>query len=317
MEVLSFGYAVLPPRFRNSLYVFLAAVGLLLLIGCGNVANLLLVRATAREKEFAVRAALGASRFRLVRQLLVENFLLAISGAILGIFFAWAGVKALAAVIPEFTIASETVIEMNGAVLLFALVVGVSTVFLFGLVPALQASRCDLHDSLRDTGKGVGRTVGRAGLRNAVIVLEVALSLTLLFTAGLFMRSFVALQGVPLGLRMENVLTARIPLPPARYKTAAQLASFFRPLLVRLKSVPGIAFAAETSTLPPYGGIRSEVEVPARIISRCSAFNSSMAALSPRPKSMTSGRSRSSIKHSGAATSEMKIPSAAGCACWS
>jgi predicted permease len=264
LEVLSFGSAVLPPRFRNSLYVFLAAVGLLLLIGCGNVANLLLARATAREKEFAVRAALGASRFRLVRQLLAESFLLAISGAMLGIFFAWAGVKALAAVIPDFTIASETVIEMNAAVLLFALVVGVGTVFLFGLVPALQASRCDLHDSLRDTGKGVGRTVGRSGLRNAVIVLEVALSLTLLFTAGLFMRSFVALQEVPLGLRMDHVLTARIPLPAARYKTAAQLTSFFRPLLARLKSAPGIAFAAETSTLPPYGGIRSEVEVPGK-----------------------------------------------------
>jgi putative ABC transport system permease protein len=153
---------------------------------------------------------------------------------------------------------------MNAAVLLFALVVGVGTVFLFGLVPALQASRCDLHDSLRDTGKGVGRTVGRSGLRDAVIVLEVALSLTLLFTAGLFMRSFVALQEVPLGLRMDHVLTARIPLPAARYKTAAQLTSFFRPLLARLKSAPGIAFAAETSTLPPYGGIRSEVEVPGK-----------------------------------------------------
>jgi putative ABC transport system permease protein len=264
MEVLSFGSAVLPPRFRDSLYVFLAAVGLLLLIGCGNVANLLLARATAREKEFAVRAALGASRFRLVRQLLAESFLLAISGAILGIVFAWAGVKALAAAIPDFTIASETVIEMNGAVLLFALVVGVGTVFLFGLVPALQASRCDLHDSLRDTGKGVGRTVGRSGLRNAVIVLEVALSLTLLFTAGLFVRSFVALQEVPLGLRIDHVLTARMPLPAARYKNAAQLTTFFRPLLARLKSVPGIAFAAETSTLPPYGGIRSEVEVPGK-----------------------------------------------------
>ncbi len=264
MEVLSFGSAVLSPRFRNSLYVFLAAVGLLLLIGCGNVANLLLARATAREKEFAMRAALGASRFRLVRQLLAESFLLAISGAMLGIFLAWAGVKTLAAVIPEFTIASETVIAMNGAVLLFALVVGVGTVFLFGLVPALQASRCDLHDSLRDTGKGVGRTAGRAGLRNAVIVLEVALSLALLFTAGLFMRSFVALQEVSLGLRMDHVLTARIPLPSGHYRTAAQLTSFFRPLLARLKSVPGIAFAAETSTLPPYGGIRSEVEVPGK-----------------------------------------------------
>jgi putative ABC transport system permease protein len=262
MEVLSFSYAVLPPRFRNSLYIFLAAVGLLLLIGCGNVANLLLVRATAREKEFAVRSALGASRFRLVRQLLAESFLLAISGAVLGILFAWAGVKILAAAIPEFTIASETVIEMNWTVLLFASVVGIATVFLFGLAPALQASRCDLHDSLRDTGKGVSGTVGRAGLRNALVVLEVALSLTLLFAAGLFARSFAALQEVPLGLQVDHVLTARMPLPTERYKTAAQLTSFYRPLLARLKSVPGVASAAETSTIPPYGGIRSEVEVP-------------------------------------------------------
>jgi putative ABC transport system permease protein len=200
-----------------------------------------------------------------VRQLLAESFLLAIGGAILGIFFAWGGVKILAAVIPQFTIASETVIEMNGAVLLFALVVGVGTVFLFGLVPALQASRCNLNDSLRDSGKGVGGTVGRAGLRNAVIVLEVALSLTLLFTAGLFVRSFVALQQVPLGLQMDHVLTARIPLPSERYKTAAQLTSFYRPLLARLKSVPGIASAAEISALPPYGGIRSEVEISGKV----------------------------------------------------
>jgi putative ABC transport system permease protein len=264
MEVLSFGYAVLPPHFRNSLYIFLAAVGLLLLIGCGNVANLLLVRATAREKEFAVRSALGASRFRLVRQLLAESFFLAMSGAVLGILFAWAGVKTIAAVIPAFTIASETVIEMNWTVLLFASVIGIGTVFLFGLAPALQASRCDLHDSLRDTGKGVVGTAGRAGVRNAVIALEVALSLILLFTAGLFVRSFVALQQVSLGLQVDHVLTARIPLPPERYKTSAQLTSFYRPLLARLKSVPGIASAAETSTLPPYGGIRTEVEVPGK-----------------------------------------------------
>jgi putative ABC transport system permease protein len=264
MEVLSFSSAVLSPSFRNSLYIFLAAVGLLLLIGCGNVANLLLARATAREKEFAVRIALGASRFRIVRQLLAESFLLAISGAILGAFLAWAGVKTIAAVIPEFTIASETVIEMNGAVLLFAVIVGIGTVFLFGLAPALQASRCVLNDSLRDTGKGVSGTSGRAGLRNAVIVLEVALSLALLFTAGLFVRSFIALQEVPLGLQVDHVLTARIPLPPERYKTAAQLTSFYRPLLARLKSVPGIGSVAETSTLPPYGGVRSEVEVPGK-----------------------------------------------------
>jgi putative ABC transport system permease protein len=260
VEVLSFGSAVVPERFRRALYVFSAAVGLLLLIGCGNVANLLLARATTREREFAVRSALGASRSRLVRQLLVESFLLALGGVLVGIFFAWGGVRTIAAVIPDFTIASETVIEMNSAVLIFALAVGVCTVFIFGLAPALQASQCDLNESLRETGKGlIG--AGRARLRNAVIVLELALALTLLFTAGLFVRSFVALQHVPLGLRTDHVLSTRLPLPPQRYHTGTQMDSFFRPLLTRLKTVPGIACASATSSLPPYGGLYSVVEV--------------------------------------------------------
>jgi len=260
VEAASFVSAVIPQRFRNALYIFSAAVGLLLLIGCGNVANLLLARATTREKEFAVRSALGASRSRLIRQLLVESFLLALGGVLVGIFFAWGGVKIIAGVIPDFTIASETVIEMNGAVLVFALIVGVCTVFVFGLVPALQASRCDLNESLRETGKGlIGAS--RTGLRYAVIVSELALALTLLFTAGLFVRSFIALQRVPLGLRTDHVLTARLPLPPERYKTAKQIDSFFRPLLTRLQTVPGVAYAAETSCLPPYGGVRSAIEV--------------------------------------------------------
>lgn len=260
VEALSFGSAVVPPRFRRALYVFSTAVGLLLLIGCGNVANLLLARATTREREFAVRAALGASRSRLIRQLLVESFLLALGGVVVGIFFAWGGVRTIAAVIPDFTIASETVIEMNSAVLIFALVVGVCTVFIFGLVPALQASQCDLNESLRETGKGlIGAS--RARLRNAVIVLELALALTLLFTAGLFVRSFVALQHVPLGLRTDHVLVSRLPLPPERYHTGTQMDSFFRPLLTRLEAVPGIACASATSSFPPYGGLYSVVEV--------------------------------------------------------
>jgi putative ABC transport system permease protein len=261
VNVEPFPYAVVSPHFRNWLFIFCGAVGLLLLISCGNVANLLLVRAVTREKEFAVRSALGASRFRLVRQLLAESSLLAVSGALFGILFAWAGVRILSAVMPQFTVASETVIEMNGAVLLFAILVSIGTVSLFGLFPALQASRCDLTDSLRDTGKGLAGNIGRTGLRNAVIVLEVALSLALLFTAGLFVRSFMALQAVQLGFQADHVLTARLPLPPARYKTAAQLASFFQPLLLRLKSVPGVAYAAEISAMPPYGGIRSHVQI--------------------------------------------------------
>ena len=262
IEVDSFAHAVVPEQFRKILYVLFAAVVLLLLIGCANVANLLLARATTRERELALRSALGASRGRLVGQLLAESFLLAAGGAILGIFIAWAGVKTLSAIMPGFTIASETVIEMNASVLLFATAVGVGTVFLFGLVPALQASRSNLQDSLRDSGKGLSGTARRAGLRNVVIVLEVALSLTLLFTAGLFVRSFLALQDVPLGFQMDHVLSGRIPLPPQRYQNAAQLTSFFRPLLTRLKSVPGIAYAAESSTRPPYGGLRSVVEIP-------------------------------------------------------
>lgn len=261
VAVESFGHAVVPQQFRNSLYLFLVAVALLLLIGCGNVANLLLARATTRHKEFAVRAALGAGRIRLVRQLLVESFLLALAGAALGALFAWAGVRILSTSMPDYTVASETVIEMNPVVLIFALVVAVATVFLFGLVPALRASRCDLQDSLRDAGKGLSGTAGHSGLRNSVVVFEIALSLTLLFTAGLFIRSFEAVSHVPLGVQMDHILTARIPLPPDRYKTSAQIEAFYRPLLERIKSLPGVSYAATSSSYPPYDCCPSEIEI--------------------------------------------------------
>ena len=261
IQVTRFPYAVVSPQFRNWLFIFCGAVGLLLLISCGNVANLLLARAITREKEFSVRTALGASRARLIRQLLVESSLLAGGGVLLGVLLAWAGVRALSSTMPQFTVASETVIEMNGAVLLFAVIISMGTVFLFGLFPALQASRCNLADSMRDSGKGLSSSAGRTGVRNAVIVLEVALSFTLLFTAGLFVRSFMALRSVELGFQPDHVLWARLPLPPTRYQTAAQLTSFFQPLLLRLKSLPGVAYAAESSTLPPFGGFRSSVQV--------------------------------------------------------
>ena len=261
IQVTRFPYAVVSPQFRNWLFIFCGAVGLLLLISCGNVANLLLARAITREKEFSVRTALGASRARLIRQLLVESSLLAGGGVLLGVLLAWAGVRALSSTMPQFTVASETVIEMNGAVLLFAVIISMGTVFLFGLFPALQASRCNLADSMRDSGKGLSSSAGRTGVRNAVIVLEVALSFTLLFTAGLFVRSFMALRSVELGFQPDHVLWARLPLPPTRYQTSAQLTSFFQPLLLRLKSLPGVAYAAESSTLPPFGGFRSSVQV--------------------------------------------------------
>ena len=141
-------------QFRTTLYIMLAAVGLLLLIGCGNVANLLLARATGREKEFAIRAVLGAGRIRLIRQLLVESLILALGGALFGALIAWGGLKSLVAAMPKEIIPAEAVIRLNGPVLAFALCMAVLTALIFGLVPALQAARRDLNDPLRDSGKG-------------------------------------------------------------------------------------------------------------------------------------------------------------------
>ena len=248
-------------QFRMTLYIVLAAVGLLLLIGCGNVANLLLARATGREKEFAIRAVLGAGRLRLIRQLLVESLILALGGAFLGALIAWGGLKGLVAAIPAQIIPAEAVIRLNAPVLAFTLCVAVMTALIFGLVPALQAARRDLNDPLRDSGKGTSGSGRHNALRNAVVVLEVALSLTLMASAGLLMRSFVALRQVHLGLQPDHILVARLPLPKDRYKTSDQITSFYKPLLQRLKALPGVVDATETSTLPPYGGIPSDLDV--------------------------------------------------------
>jgi putative ABC transport system permease protein len=251
-------------QFRTTLYIVLAAVGLLLLIGCGNVANLLLARATKREKEFAIRSALGASRRRLISQLLVESMILALGGALLGTLLAWVGLKFIVALMPQDTIPAEAVIRMNVPVLLFTLGVAILTALIFGLVPALKAARKDLNEPLRDTGKGLSGGFRHGKFRNSLVVTEVALSLTLLVAAGLLMRSFVALHEVHLGLRPDHVLAIRLPLPVDRYKTAHQVAGFYRPLLQRLEGLPGVVTATETSTLPPYGGIPSEIEIPGK-----------------------------------------------------
>jgi predicted permease len=249
-------------QFRETLFIVLAAVGLLLLIGCANVASLLMARATTREKEFAVRAALGATRGRLVRQMLIESFMLAAGGAALGCLFAWLGLTTLVAMVPPALLPPEADVRMNAPVLLFALCVAVATAFLFGLAPALSLSAKTLNSPLRESGRGVTTGARQGRIRAAVVALEVALSLTLLVGAGLLMRSFVALREVHLGLTPDHVLVIRLPLPEDRYKNAEQVNSFFRPLLPRLKALPGVVEVAETSTLPPYGGIPSDVDVP-------------------------------------------------------
>jgi putative ABC transport system permease protein len=251
-------------RFRTTLYTLAAAVALLLLIACNNVANMLLARAAAREKEMAVRASLGARRSRLIQQLLIESLLLALGGAALGCALAWIGLKALVPLIPDGLIPREAVIQISVPVLLFSLGAAVATALLFGLVPALLTAKRNIAGALKDSGKGVTGGFRRGRLRRVLVVGEVALSLILLAGAGLLMRSFVKLQQVDLGLDPANILVARLPLPQSTYKTAADKQRFFGQLLGRLEGLPGVVAATETSTLPPYGGIGSELEIPGK-----------------------------------------------------
>lgn len=251
--------------FRDTLYILMAAVGMLLLIACGNVANMLLARATAREKEIAVRASLGASRWRLIRQFLIESALLASGGAVLGCVIAYGGMRLLVPRIPPHTVPDEAVIHLNPMVLLFTLAVSVATVLLFGLAPAVHASRQHLAEALKDTGKGVNGGFRHGKLRAALVVAEVTLSLVLLTGAGLLMRSFFALEQTNLGFDPKNILVARLPLPAGQYKTVEQKRRFFSELLRRLYATPGVIAATETSTLPPYGGIGTEVEIPGKV----------------------------------------------------
>src|SRR6266436_2807213 len=248
-------------QFRKSLYTIAAAVALLLLIACSNVANMLLARATTREKEMAIRSSLGASRLRLLGQLLIESFLLALAGAIVGCLFSYAGIKGLVALIPDGLIPREAQIRLNLPVLLFSLGTAVFTAVLVGLVPALQAARKNLVEPVRDAGKGVSGGFRRGRLRSTLVVVEVALSVVLLTGAGLLMRSFVRLQQVDLGFNPDNILFARLPFPRGQYKTVAEKQRFFRALLPRLQALPGVVAATETTTVPPFGGIRSDIEI--------------------------------------------------------
>jgi putative ABC transport system permease protein len=247
-------------KFRTTLYTLLAAVGLLLLIACGNVANLLLAKATAREKEFAIRTTLGASRWRVIRQLMVESVMLALGGAAVGCFFAWAGLKGIVAMIPKFTFPDEAVIRLNTPVLLATLAAAILTALIFGLAPALGVSRRDVNEPLKATGRG-NSGFRRGRLRNALIVSEVALSVILLAGAGLLMRSFFAERGVDVGFRTENLLTTQIRLPEKQYKTAEVQTRFLRDLLPRLKNIPGVVSASGALAFPPFGGFDTDFKV--------------------------------------------------------
>ena len=245
-------------RFRTTLYTLLAAVGLLLLIACANVANLLLAKATAREKELAVRSSLGAGRWVVTRQLLTESLLLAFVGAGVGCLFAWGGLKALTAALPKFTFPDEAVISLNVRVLAATVGLTFITALTFGLAPALGAFTRNLSEPLKAGGRG-NSGFRRGHLRNGLVVGEVALSLLLLTGAGLLMRSFILQRQADLGIRAEKLLTTQIFLGK-NYRSAEQQAHFARELMPTVSSFPGVISASAAVDFPPFGGIDTEFE---------------------------------------------------------
>lgn len=245
-------------KFRETIYTLLAAVGLLLLIACANVANLLLAKATAREKEFAIRASLGAGRVQIVRQLLVESVLLAFMGAAAGCLLAWAGLKTLVAALPKFTFPDEAAITLNGRVLGATIATAVVTALIFGFAPAVGSFGRSLSEPLKAAGRG-NSGFRRGHVRNVLIVGEVALSLILLIGAGLLMRSFVVQRQLDLGLRSERLLTSQVFLGK-RYKTADEQSRFFRELMPKVQTLPGVVKASVALDFPPYGGVDTDFE---------------------------------------------------------
>ena len=239
-------------RIRPALLVLLGAVGFVLLIACANVANLLLARAAMRIKEIAIRAALGADRASLVRQLLTESVLLAFAGGIVGLALAQWSVKSLVALNPNLPRAAEVGIDTN--VIVFTLVVSVATGLLFGLAPALQTSRTNLQETLKDGSRsGTADFAGRA-LRRGLVVAEVALSLTLLVGAGLLIKSVARLQGVDPGFDPHGVLVFNLNLPQVKYPSDTAQILFTDQLMPRLTAVPGVRAAGLTSVIPFGGG---------------------------------------------------------------
>jgi putative ABC transport system permease protein len=238
--------------FRKTLYALLGAVSMLLLIACLNVGNVLLARATVREREIAVRATLGASRGRLIRQLLVESFVLAAAACFAGCFLAYFGLKALVSIIPRGPIPEETAIGLNPAVLVFALAIAVLTTLICGLAPALHAVRGNLQAGMSGSGKGVGVSFRHGKLRAALVIAEVALSIVLLTGAGLMMRGFFALTHVDLGFDPQHILYALVtPAGNIHSEEGGKNRLFFEQAVQHVKALPGVISVTQSLGLPP------------------------------------------------------------------
>ena len=238
---------------RRSLLIFAGAVAFVLLIACANVANLLLMRAASRQQEIAVRGALGASRGRLIRQLLTESLLVSLAGGTAGLMLAGLGVRLLLSMAPAGRIPRLEEIHIDGWVLAFTLGIAALTGIVFGLVPAFQATRNSLRGGLSAAGRT--NTARSEGLRGALVVLEIAMALILLTGAGLMLKSFARMRSVNPGFRAENVLTMTVDLPESVYRTGADLKSFHARTLEKLAGLPGVMAAGAVNWMPFAGAL--------------------------------------------------------------
>jgi putative ABC transport system permease protein len=254
--------------YKLALVVLLGAVALVLLIASANVANMLLARAGSRRREIAIRIALGAGRFRLIRQLLTESLLLSIFGGAIGLLLALYGVYLLVTFGPaDLPRAQE--IAVDGGVLVFTLAVSLLTGVIFGLAPALQASRPDLNEALKDNGRSATGSAGHRRARSLLVVSEIALSLVLLVGAGLLMRSFLKLRAVDAGFNPQNSLVGRISLSGSKYEADASVIAFYDQFLDKIKSLPGVQSAAIRSYTPiaaDEGYANKRIKVEGRLV---------------------------------------------------
>lgn len=250
-----------PSDIREALWILFGAVGLLLLIACVNVSNLLLSQAAARQREIAVRASLGASRWRLIRQLLAETLALTAAGGLAGVLLAYAGLRAILLAVPPNTIPDEAEVAVKIPALLFAIAISVLCSVIAGLAPAIHLSGKDIATPLKEAGRGGtgGRRQNR--MRMVLVAGEIALSLMLLVGSALMLRTLIALQSIDLGIRADRLLTLRIPFSAQRYPDASRRVAFMEEVLRRVGSAPGVEAAAVNTGLHPFGDWRMPVEV--------------------------------------------------------
>jgi len=251
-----------PSAIRGTLWIMFGAVGLLLLIACANVSNLLLARASTRQREIAMRAALGAGRSRLFRQLLTEGLLLGLAGGAIGVLGSWLGLKAILAVVPPGVIPDEAEVALNLPVLLFSFALCTLITLLFGFAPALHAAGGELVNPLKESGRAGGGSRRMGWLRSALVVVELSLAIILLSGAGLFLHTLVRLHNAPLAVEIQNRLTMRLPLSVQRYPTAERRAAFISQLLDRVNTLPGVVAAGINAGLHPLGSWDFPIEIP-------------------------------------------------------